>query len=530
MSNLKPAAKLQAGPYVKKVIGEIEALGNVGKLEEAEALARKLHGEYPDRADVNDTLSLTLADQKRYSSALPFAEFAAKKEPRNPAYLVNLGRLYLDLELIEDALPVLESAMTCKPVPFQASWAIAEFFHDTGKAERALPYFEKALETADPQSKSEILVDQFQCLASLGRVEQAEQLLDNLEPGSRSQVINPTRRASLRKYKTDSIIFEELKSLVEGGRVGTEQKAMAFLELGKIYENSKQFDEAFECFMRSKAERKWNGDIDTFIADVNGHIAAFTPEVFAKYRGFGSASEQPVFVVGMPRSGTTLTEQIIGAHAEAGGVGELRRMRTLFSGFARSGHPEDLFSVFERVGLEKWRDVPAVYLRLLNYLSPGKKRIVDKMPHNFVMVGFISLCFPRARIVHVRRNPMDNFISAFQNHMNEFHGYSFEQVAYGKYYLHYQRLMAHWNAVLPERIFDLHYDALVQEPEPIVRQLIDFVGLEWSDECLRFHEKQTTVRTFSKHQVRSAVNANSLERWRNYENHLGPLLDMLGIK
>lgn len=530
MNMRKPAAKLQAGPYAKKVIGEITALGDAGKLEDAETKARELHKLYPDRADVNDALSLTLVDQKKYGLALPFAEFAVKQEPKNSAYLVNLGRLYLDLEVIEDALPVLERAMACKPTPFQAPWAIAEFFHETGKAERAIPYFEKALAAADNASALQIQQDQLNSLSSLGRVEQAEKLATKLAQQRGFKAIAVVRRASLQKYKTDAPILEELRSLLNEEKIGQERKALALLETGKIYENSKKYDEAFECFARSKIERKWNGDLESFTNEVNAEIAAFNPDVFEKYLKFGSSSEQPVFVVGMPRSGTTLTEQIIGAHPEAGGVGELKRIRTLYSGFARYDRPEDLFQVFDRVGSDKWKDVPNLYLRLINYLSPGKKRVVDKMPHNFVMVGFIALCFPKARIVHIHRNPVDNFISAFQNHMSDFHGYSFDQVTYAKYYQLYERLMAHWNTVLPGKIFDLSYDSLVQEPEPIVRRLIDSIGLPWSDECLKFHEKETTVRTFSKHQVRSAVNANSLERWRNYEKHLGPMLDILGIQ
>ena len=530
MSNLKPAAKLQAGSYVKKVLGELSALSVAGKLEEAESKARELHRQYPDRADVNDALSLALVDQKKQGAALPFAEYAAKAEPKNSAYLVNLGRLYMELEVIEDALPVLERAMACKPAPFQAPWAIAEFFHETGKAERAIPYFEKALATADKSSFMQIQQDLLQSLSSLGRVAQAESVASNMAPHRGFNAIATVRKASLHKYKIDSPIFEELQSLKSEESMGPERKAMVSLEIGRIYENSKKYDEAFDCFANSKVDRKWNGDLEAFAEEAAAHIAAFNPEAFSKYAAFGNPSEQPVFVVGMPRSGTTLTEQIIGAHPHAGGVGELKRIRRLYSGFAREAHPEDLFDVFKRVGPGKWRDVPNLYLRLINYLSPGKKRIVDKMPHNFVMVGFIALCFPNARIVHTRRNPMDNFISAYQNHMSDFHGYSFDQITYAKYYQHYERLMAHWNAVLPGRIFDLNYDELVQEPEPIVRKLVDFIGLEWSDECLKFHEKETTVRTFSKHQVRSAVNANSLQRWRNYEKHLGPMLEILGVQ
>ena len=529
MANAKPLGALQAGPYVKKAINAIAALSEAGKYEEAEAKARELYGLYPARADVNDAQSLTLVDQKNYSAALPFAEAAVRIEPRNPAYLVNLGRLYLDLNVIEDALPVLERAIACKPSPFQAAWTIGEFFHETGKASRSIKYFEKALETADSASAILIKQDYLQSLSSLGRTAEAENLASELAANPKYKAFAITRLASLAKHKTDSEIFLQLMALFESADLAVESKNSVASEIGRIYENSKQYDDAFHFFTQSKTERKWNGSLEKFTREVDGQIRAYPAEVFGKYREYGSESEQPVFVVGMPRSGTTMTEQLIGAHPLAGGVGELRRMRKLLYNFASVERLEALFDVFRRVGPDKWRDVPNLYLRLINYLEPGKQRIIDKMPHNFVIVGFLALCFPKARIVHVFRNPVDNFISAYQNDMSAFHGYSFDQVTYAKYYLEYRRLMDHWKSVLPGRIFDLPYDQFVKDPEPLARKLIDFIGLEWSDECLKFHEKETTVRTFSKHQVRSAVNANSVERWRNYESHLKPMLETLGI-
>ena len=530
MAKAKPLGALQAGPYVKKMLGHIAALSESGKLEEAETMARELYEKFPMRADVNDALSLTLVDQKKTGPAIQYAEFAVKAEPRNAAYLVNLGRLYLDHEVIEDALPTLERAMACKPSPFEAAWAIADFFHETGKADRSISYYEKAIATADRASLLQVRLAYLNALTSLGRVEEAEKLADFLSEIPKYRIIAAVRKAAIKKHKADSPVLGQLLSLRDIEGISSETKCSIDLEIGKIFENSKDYDAAFGYFSSGKKEQIWSSNLGEVERQYNASLIAFTQGTFKNYRNFGIESEQPVFVVGMPRSGTTLTEQIIAAHPLAGGVGELRRIRKLYTSFAHEERPQELFDVFKRVGPEKWKDIPNLYMRLINYLSPGKQRIVDKLPHNFEMVGFMALCFPNARIVHIHRNPVDNFISAYQNHMSVFHGYSFDQVTYAKYYLMYERLMAHWNKVLPGKIFDLDYDRLVQDPEPIVRKLIDFLGLEWSDDCLRFHEKQSTIRTFSKYQVRSAVNSNSVERWRNYEKHLGPMLEILGMK
>ena len=527
LAKTKSYGAFQAGPIVKGIIGEISVLAAAGKLVDAEAKARELHNQVPGRADVNDVLSLSLVDQKKYGAAVPFAEAAVKAEPHGSTYLVNLGRLYLDLEMIEDALPVLERAVACRPSPFEASWALAAFFFRSGKAERSIDYFEKALATADAQAAAQIRLNYFDALSSLGRIAEAENaarpLLD--DPGSR--ILATIRIASLRKHTVDSAILQQLLPLEGVATLEPDTRARLFLEIGKIYDNSKAYDEAFRFFTKAKAERKWSGSNELFAEEVNAQIRAFAPDVFTKYAEFGNPSDQPVFVVGMPRSGTTLTEQIIAAHPEAGGAGELNRMNSLFRVLAGSSRPEALYNVLEWAGPKKWSDVSYHYLRLINHLCPEKSRIVDKMPHNFMVVGFLALCFPNARIVHVFRNPADNFISAYQNHMNLYHGYSFDQVTYAKYYLQYMRLMDHWKSILPGKIHDLSYDQLVQDPEPVARSLIEFVGLEWSDECLKFHEKSTTVRTFSKYQVRTPINSSSLARWRNYEKHLGPLLEVL---
>jgi hypothetical protein len=149
------------------------------------------------------------------------------------------------------------------------------------------------------------------------------------------------------------------------------------------------------------------------------------------------------------------------------------------------------------------------------------------MPHNFRDIGFIHLCFPNAKIIHCRRNPLDNFISAFQNLMNANHSYAYDQTDYGEYYLEYRRLMNHWKSIFPESIYESDYEALTQNPEMEVRKILDFLGLPWEDACLKFNERKSTVKTFSLMQVRNPINKGSIARWRNYEKQLSPVIAIL---
>lgn len=149
------------------------------------------------------------------------------------------------------------------------------------------------------------------------------------------------------------------------------------------------------------------------------------------------------------------------------------------------------------------------------------------MPHNFRHLGFIHLCFPNAKIIHCKRHPLDNFISAFQNAMNPFHGYAYNQVNYGEYYISYLRLMDHWKKVLPGSIYESQYEALTANPEVEVRNMLNFLGLPWEEACLKFNERESTVNTFSRLQIRNSINTGSVARWRNYEKHLSPIIAVL---
>jgi hypothetical protein len=163
-------------------------------------------------------------------------------------------------------------------------------------------------------------------------------------------------------------------------------------------------------------------------------------------------------------------------------------------------------------------------MNLLNVLAPDARRAVDKMPHNFLYLGFIHLCFPNAKIIHCTRNPLDNFISAFQNEMNSSHSYVYDQVAYGEYYLNYRRLMNHWTAVMPHSIYQSPYESLTENPEVEIRKILNFLDLPWEEACLKFNERESTVSTMSRLQVRNPINTHSVSRWRNYERHLGPII------
>jgi tetratricopeptide (TPR) repeat protein len=254
-------------------------------------------------------------------------------------------------------------------------------------------------------------------------------------------------------------------------------------------------------------------------------IAGFTPEFFQLARDFGDPSDVPVFIVGMPRSGTTLVNHIVSAHPSAATAGELAEMERLVADLPQlMNHPRTIGLLF-RLDRPIVQAVAERYLKVLRQLgdTAGKvpaQRITDKMPQNYFYLGFIAVLFPRARIIHCRRDPLDTCISCY---MHNFADFSSSLEGLGLYYRQYEKLMAHWRQVLPLPMFEVQYEELAARPEPIIRALIDFCGLPWHDACLAFHENRRPVHTVSRMQVRRPVYTGSVGRWQRYAAHLAPL-------
>jgi len=508
-------------------IARVHRLLRGGHGMEAETAARNLQQRYPAQGDVNHALALVLIKQGKDGEAILFAKAAVKADPRNAAYLVNLGRLYLKYEVVEDALPLIEKALRYDPSLYEAPRAMGEFFYQIGNGHRAASYLKQALAASPSSQRRQIEFQLVEVLASLGQAEEAERLLEPLIAIDTFRVEALVQLAGLRKHTVESGIFELLQRELEGVSPSPKSAARLHNVIGRIRENSGEFSEAFEHFRKSKEFQKREFDFGALKQTVDSVIKDFVPGILEEFEGYGDPSRLPVFVVGMPRSGTTLTEQIIAAHPKAAGAGELERIGRMSKSLSSGESTAQMLEAMRAGGPSHVRLMTDSYLGLLKFLAPAAKRVVDKMPQNFMRLGFIALLFPNARIVHCQRDPADTFVSEFQNMLMSNHSYSYSPEDFARYYKEYGRLMIHWNRVLPGRIFNLRYEDLVSDVELKTRELLEFLRLPWDSRCLRFHETATAVKTFSKQQVRSPVNRNSVGRWRNYQEQLQPLFEIL---
>ena len=260
--------------------------------------------------------------------------------------------------------------------------------------------------------------------------------------------------------------------------------------------------------------------------------AVFTPELMQQKRSLGDPSDVPVFILGMPRSGTTLTEQMLASHPNIFGAGELRDIATALTEFDRRNHGQAPFpEIVPYMSEPQLRQFGARYVSTIRAFAPTAVRITDKMPGNFVFVGLIHLALPRARIVHTRRDPIDTCLSKLLPGESQLDWIIHDLGELGRYYRQYEALMEHWRRVLPAGVMlDVQYEELVADFEQQARRIVAYCGLEWDERCLAFHETPRPVRTASATQVRQPIYRSAVGRWRAYEPWLGPLFDALGSR
>jgi tetratricopeptide (TPR) repeat protein len=328
--------------------------------------------------------------------------------------------------------------------------------------------------------------------------------------------------AHLRKMTVgDAAWAAQAQRIAEQGLPPRDEVHLRFA-IGKYLDDVREFDDAFANFRRAHELKKRYGeryDRQRMTRGVDRAIHSYDREWARRPRIDANPSARSVFVVGMPRSGTSLAEQILASHPAIFGAGELPFWNSAASNEShpRSGEPSG--DIYPRLAAD--------YLRLLEKLSSGAQRVVDKMPANFLSLGLIHEALPNARIIHMRRNPIDTCLSIYFQHFKSAHSYADDLDDLVHYYSEYSRLVKHWRDALPEDvILDVPYESLIDDQEGWSRKMLQFVGMPWEPCCLDFHRAERSVMTASNWQVRQKINRSSVERWRNYEKFIGPLLSL----
>ncbi|MBN9218871.1 MAG: sulfotransferase [Mesorhizobium sp.] len=518
----KPSSYEQADDLLLKKASELQ---QANRLDEARELCRQVLARAPNHSlalYMMGILCLSHDDE----AALRYFVRAIAEAPTNPYYHLSLGEAYLAMIEYSPAIQHIQRALELQPDLVDALCALGRTYIDSGTPDLALPIYEKALEINRDHPKPRL--GMARALISIGRMDDAGSYLKEAIERRIGLARAYNDLAQTRNFTEEPP--ELLSILNELGRPGLDSGVTYMLHsaAGKILNDLKRYKEAFHHFDKANQAREHRFDIEKHRRWIDALIEIFTPGLFAVAAGYGDPSEAPVFVVGMPRSGTTLTEQILASHPGVHGAGELGKLKRAANAVGLRPGVGDLTQALNFLTPDMIGTLAGEHLSYLRERSPAAQRIVDKMPHNFELIGLIALMFPNARIIHCRRDAIDNCLSCFVLPFSDMHDYNTDQRILGLYYREYDRLMRHWNEVLPGRIFENRYETLVEDQEAQSRRLIDYLGLPWDDACLRFFDRQGSVTTLSRWQVRQPIYKSSVKRWKNYENEIQPLIEALG--
>ncbi|TIL31786.1 sulfotransferase [Mesorhizobium sp.] len=496
------------------------------RLDEAQDLCLRVLERTPNHPlalYILGTIYLGYDDER----ALRYFARAVGEEPKNPYYHLSLGEAYVKVSEYAPAIKHMQYALELQPGLIEALCALGRTYTAFDKPDMALPLYEKALKINRDHPK--VRAGLASALSGLGRMDEAAAYL---KQAIARRIGVPAAYNDLVQTRNFTEEPEELQSILRelgNPKLGSEGAQQLHHAAGKVLNDLKRYDEAFDHFNKAKQASGQRFDIDLYRRWVDSMIETFTPDFLAARAGYGNPSEAPVFVVGMPRSGTTLTEQICASHPDIHGAGELSKLSRVANAIGlKTSSAGDLNQPITSITEDLSRTLAEEHLSYLRARAPAALRVVDKTPHNFELIGLIGLLFPNARIIHCRRDAIDNCVSCFVLKFSEAHSYNTDLNTLGLYYREYDRLMRHWNEVFPGLIFENRYETLVDDQEAQSRRLIDYLGLPWDDACLRFFDRNGSVNTPSRWQVRQPIYKSSVKRWKNYENEIQPLIQSLG--
>jgi tetratricopeptide (TPR) repeat protein len=518
-----PPSRAQADDALLK---QALLLQQADRLPEAEDLCHRVLARTPDHPMalyILGTLGLGFDDEL----AIKYFARAAAREPSNPYYQLSLGEALLKVNDHALAIRHLQRACELKPDLVEALCGLGQAYAGFDKAEMALPVYEKALKIDRDHPLARVGLANV--LMGLGRMDEATIYLHEAIARRVSVSAAYGSLANTRKYSTGAPELEQILNELGNSTISPDESSHLHLAAGKILNDLGRYDQAMDHFLKGNSLKAREFDIDFYRKRVDSMIRLFDAQLLSDKAGLGDPSKLPVFILGMPRSGTSLTEQICSSHPEVHGAGELTKLARVAASIGLKPEPGQSFGEPVRsMTIQHSHALAEEYLSYLRLYSPVAPRIVDKMPHNFALIGLIGILFPNARIIHCRRDAIDNCLSCFFSNLQEAHSYSCDLTTLGLAYREYDRLMRHWQAIFPGRIFENRYEDLVSDQEGQSRRLIDYLGLTWDDACLRFFDKAGTVRTISRWQVRQPIYTSSVKRWKNYESKIQPLIEALG--
>ncbi len=527
--HLREALRLRPDiPTLYQNLAEILRLQ--GTLDEATKLYEQAVQIAPNNAAFKNGLGILLQLDGKLKQAIARFQEALVLEPDHPLYAHNLAEAQKAFRTDEAAIVHCRDILRSMPDSVEAHLNMGDVYLAQNDVQQAATHFGRAvaLQPGNALAHNKLA----STLIDLGDFDAAKTHLEEavrLHPEFAEAYFNLSDLVIQGKYCFSAQMLAKIESLLSGGRVPLKAASIMHFALGNNLDKQGKYDEAFCAFHTGNQIQQKLGEEFGILFDLELHrrntdecIAFFDASYFDKPPPGGVDSELPIFVIGMPRCGSTLVEQIIASHPNAATAGELPEIGRLVQELSKTHHHDDAFPhCLSNVDAQTIHDLASQYLSNLSKHGKDSTRIVDKALSNFFYLGFLFTLLPKSRIIHCRRDPMDIGLSCYFRRFGSVN-WSWSLESIGAYYREYNRLMEHWSKVFPSQIYDLHYEKLIADPETMSRELIHFCGLSWSDRCLEFYKNRDAVKTSSRIQVREPIYKTSSGRWKNYAAHLEP--------
>jgi len=510
--------------------GQAVAALNQRRWNEAWQIAQQLlrEGEHPG---VHFIAGVAAFEMQQLRPALAHLHRATELNPQRADYATQMARVLTQARMNRQAQEFADKAMALGVEDAVTLDTLGVVYTRANEHAKALVAYEKAVALAPAQAS--FRYNLATCLLFFGRIEAAEReyrqtLID--DPGYWRAY---TSLAQLRKRSAEDNDLSQLEQALAAGTGIADAELYVNLALAKECEDLGQYHRAFSHYTRGKGVQKrargYDGSSDrALFAAIEQAFAGPAPQGTA-----GFDSDEPIFVVGMPRSGTTLVERILSSHSQVHSAGELQNFSVALKRVVATRTPGiiDIPTLTQVQGVD-WQRVGRDYVESTRPGTGHTPRFVDKLPHNFLYVGHIARALPKAKILCLRRDPMDTCLGNFRQLFalsSPYYDYSFDLMDIGRYYLLFDRLMAHWRALFPERFIEVRYEDLVAEQLPTTQRILDFCGLPWEDACLAFERNEAPVATASLVQVREPLTRAYMGRWLRYGPDMASLAELLGI-
>jgi tetratricopeptide (TPR) repeat protein len=484
----------------------------------------------PRYADAHRNLADLLQGLKRDAEAIGHYQTALAIRPDYAEACNNLGNSLQKLDRCQEAEDHYRRAIALKPSYAHAHCNLGDVLLTLRRHDEAIKHFENAI-AIDPTlaaAHHHLGIG----LQTLGRLDDAARAYERAVELAPQQAQFHINLANARPFHAGDPRLAAMETLLGDARQSDDDRIVLHFALAKALADLEQYERSFEHLLEGNAlKRRQISYVEAETLQIFSRVQTVIGGALVTDHRGGDPACEPVFVIGMARSGTTLIEQILASHSKVHGAGELEDFGYAVSNFAQSKSASaGILELLPRLSGDDLRGIGADYLARIRPGAGAAQRIVNKMPSNFVFAGLIHLVLPNARIIHARRNPLDTCFSCFSLLFSGNQPYAYDLGELGRYYRGYERLMTHWRTVLPDGVMiEVNYEDLVSDLETHARRIVAHCGLDWEDACLSFHKTQRAVRTASSAQVRQPIYRSSIGRWRPYRKQLLPLLAALEL-